>query len=98
MNYADHSRRHRRIAILRWLNDSPGYTSNAAMIHDVLLRFGITSTRDQVTTELAWLAENGFVACDPAAPFVVATATTRGVEIATGMATHPEIQRPSPRA
>lgn len=91
--------RHRRLAILRFLEVSPGYTSNASILTDVLNsdQIGINTSRDQATTELSWLAENGFVTLGGRADFRVATATARGVEIALGRATHPDIQRPSPR-
>ncbi|MDT8856443.1 hypothetical protein RNZ50_15725 [Paracoccaceae bacterium Fryx2] len=91
-------RQHRRLAILRFLADSAGYTSNASIVLDVLHKLGITSTRAQVTTELVWLREQGLVACDPRAEFIVATATVGGVEIAQGLSVHPDIQRPKPRA
>lgn len=92
--------RHRRLAILRFLEASPGYTSNVSILTDVLNsnQIGINTTRDQTSTELGWLAENGFVTLGGREDFRVATATARGVEIAMGRTTHPEIQRPGPRA
>lgn len=95
--YADTLRRHRRLAILRHLAHCAEYTSNASILVDVLRGVGVTSTRSQVVTELAWLAENGFAVLDDRGDFVIATATDRGAEIAQGLATHPEIQRPRPR-
>lgn len=91
--------RHRRIAILRFLEASPGYTSNVSILNDVLNsdQIGINTSRDQTTTELTWLAENGFVTLGGREEFRVATATARGIDIALGRATHPEIQRPGPR-
>ena len=97
MSYSETIRKHRRLAILRHLEACVDYTSNASILVDVLDGVGVTSTRDQVITELAWLKENGFVAYEDRAEFIVVEATRRGVEIATGRATHPEIQRPSPR-
>lgn len=94
--YANTVRKHRRLAILRHLEALPEYTSNASILQDVLAGVGLPSTRDQVTTEIAWLKEQGFVAATGEA-FVVVAATARGVEIARGLATHPDIQRPSPR-
>ena len=91
--------RHRRLAILRFLEVSPGYTSNVSILTDVLNsdHVGIKTSRDQTATELAWLAETGFVTLAGREDFRVATATGRGVEIALGRATHPDIQRPGPR-
>ncbi|GAB5433150.1 MAG: hypothetical protein EpisKO_25200 [Epibacterium sp.] len=98
MSYADELRKHARIAILRFLEDAPRYTSNVSMLATQLPRVGIAFTRDQVTTEAHWLKEQGLVDLEDHAGFVVIAATTRGVEIAQGIARHPEIQRPRPGA
>ncbi|PCH70271.1 MAG: hypothetical protein COC12_08430 [Rhodobacteraceae bacterium] len=98
MSYAETLRRHRRLAILRHLEGCMDYTSNASILVDVLDGVGVTSSRDQVVTELAWLKENGFISYEDRVDFIVAEATRRGVEIARGIATHPDIQRPGPRA
>lgn len=97
MSYANEVRKHRRLSILRFLKDSPEYTSNASLLSDVLRGLGVNSTFDQVVTELTWLQEQDFVRFDPHATYPVVTATGRGIEIAAGIATHPEIQRPRPR-
>lgn len=91
--------RHRRLAILRFLEQSPTFTSNVSILTDVLNSnaIGIDTTRDQTTTELAWLAEQGLVTLGGQTDFRVATATSRGADVALGRATHPDIQRPSPR-
>jgi len=98
-DYLEHVGRHRRLAILRFLEQSAGYTSNVSIVTDVLNsnKIGLTTSRDQTTTELSWLAENGFVTLGGDAAFRVATATARGIDIALGRAVHPDIQRPSPR-
>ncbi len=98
-SYAETMERHRRLAILRFLQASPTYTSNVSILTDVLngSDIGIDTSRAQTTTTLHWLAETGFVTIGGNADFVVATATARGVDIALGRATHPEIQRPAPR-
>jgi len=98
-DYIEHVSRHRRLAILRFLEASPGYTSNVSILTDVLNseQIGINTSRDLTTTELAWLAESGFVTLGGQPDFRVATATARGVDIALGRATHPSIQRPGPR-
>lgn len=98
MSYNNTIRKHRRLAILRHLEGCNDYTSNASILVDVLDGVGVTSSRDQVITELAWLKDNGFVTYEDRAEFIIAEATRRGVEIARGQAAHPEIQRPSPRA
>jgi hypothetical protein len=89
--------KHRRLAILRHLEAIPEYTGNASILQDVLKGLGLASSRDQIVTELSWLREQGLVEFDPRAEFVVVSATARGVDIARGLATHPDIQRPNPR-
>lgn len=98
-DYAETLSRHRRLAILRFLEASAGYTSNVSILTDVLNseQIGISTSRDQTATELAWLAETGCVSLGGQPEFRVATATARGVDIALGRATHPSIQRPGPR-
>jgi hypothetical protein len=97
-DYGDTLRKHRRLAILRHLEAIEEYTGNVAILQDVLRGLGLPSTRDQVVTEIMWLKEQGFVTTLASQDFIVVTATARGVEIARGLATHPDIQRPSPRA
>lgn len=72
-DYGDTLRRHRRLSILRHLSACAEYTSNASILVDVLRGVGVPSTRAQVVTELAWLAENGFAAIDDRGDFVIAT-------------------------
>lgn len=96
-DYSDTLCRHRRIAILRFLEASGGYTANSSILTDTMQALGVTSTYDQVVTDLEWLAEQRFVTLVRDGDFVVAMATARGVEIALGRATHPGVQRPRPR-
>jgi hypothetical protein len=97
-DYGQMIRKHRRLAILRFLKDCDGYAANSSILRDVLNGVGVSSTADQVTTELAWLREQGMISLDDLGSLMLATATTRGVEIAQGLASHPDIQHPSPKA
>ncbi|MFN3938719.1 MAG: hypothetical protein ACK4KW_14215 [Gemmobacter sp.] len=90
-------RRHRRLAILRHLRECAGYTANGSILYDVLNGVGVTSTHDQLTTELVWLRDQGMVEIEDLGFALLATATTRGIEIAAGLASHPDVQRPRPR-
>ena len=91
-------REHARITILRFLEDAPRYTSNLSVLGALLPQYGLEMTRDQIRGELAWLAEQGLIATEEAAGLVIATATVRGVEVAQGIARHPGVRRPGPRA
>jgi hypothetical protein len=94
--YEETLRREARLAILRFAEGAPKYTTNALMLVQMLHEVGIGYTRDQVVTELTWLAEQGLVTLEDHGPFLVATAQVRGVEIAQGIARHPEIARTRP--
>lgn len=94
MAYADTVRKHRRLCILRALSDASLYTSNASILQDMCIGFGVPTNRSQMITELAWLKDSGFVTYDDREEFLVVTATASGVEVSQGKTTHPEIQRP----
>lgn len=96
-SYGDMVRKHRRLAILRHLEEVSEYTANASILTDVLRGVGVGGTRDQVVTEIVWLRDQGFVTADDHEDFVIVTATHRGLEIARGETSHPDIQRPRPR-
>lgn len=96
-DYGHFQRRHQRLAILRHLEAIPEYTGNASILQDVLRGLGLPMSRDQVTSELVWLKEQGFVTFGEVSDFIVVSATGRGIDIARGLASHPDIQRPSPR-
>lgn len=86
---------HARIAILRLLEDAPGYTSNHSLITDVLRGYGLGLSRDQVAGQLSWLAEQGLVSLEHKGQLILAKATMRGLEVARGEARHPGVKRPS---
>lgn len=90
-------RLHRRLAILRFLKDCAEYSANGSVIKDVLNGISVGSTSAQVTTELVWLRDQGMVTLEDLGFALLATATVAGLEIASGIATHPDVQRPSPR-
>ena len=94
--YAETLSKHRRLTILKFLADSSEYTSNASILVDVCNGFGVTSSRDQVMGDLDWLQEQGMATFDDNGSFRVATATSRGVEIALGKARHVGVHRPRP--
>lgn len=98
MAYSNMLRKHRRLCILRALADAALYTSNASILQDMCVGFGVSTNRSQMITELTWLKDNDFVTYDDREEFLVVTATNSGVEVARGKQTHREIQRPRPEA
>lgn len=99
MSYRDHFAAHLRLTILRVLAEAPGYKANSSILTSAADGLGVPATRDQVRGEIAWLQEQRLLTSEePASGLVVATATERGLDVAAGRATHPGVQRPSPRA
>lgn len=97
MAYAEHFSKHLRIALLRVLNAAPSCRANSSILHSALPEVGLTPTRDQIKTELAWLAEQQLLTADDHNGLVVATLTERGMDVAEGRTVVPGVQRPTPR-
>ena len=95
-SYTNTLSKHRRLTILRFLAGSPEYTSNASILVEVCDSFGVTSTRDQVAGDIAWLSEQGMVTYEENEGFMVVTTTARGIEISKGKARHDGVKRPRP--
>lgn len=87
-----------RITILRLLEGLPGRAANESILTDSVRDFGIMASRDQVVGQIAWLAEAGLVIADEIGGLTLATITKRGVDVAQGIATHPGVKRPAPKA
>ncbi|MFL1515276.1 VpaChn25_0724 family phage protein [Pseudomonas prosekii] len=92
--YTDYLCQDRRLVILRLLVEMPGYRANSSVLNTALDNFGHTASRDQVKTELHWLAEQGALTLADVGPVLVATLTERGQDIAAGRARVPGIKRP----
>lgn len=92
--YADFLRQDYRLVILRLLVEMTGYRANSSVLAMALDNYGHTLSRDQVKTELHWLAEQGALTLTDVGPVLVATLTERGQDIAAGRARVPGIKRP----
>lgn len=93
-DFATHLSHDRRLVILRLLADMQAYRANSSVLTMALQQFGHACTRDQVKTELAWLAEQHLVKLEDLGPVLVATATERGMDVAAGRAMVPGVARP----
>lgn len=92
-------REHQRAVILRALEATQGGAANDSVLSLVLDEFGYRLSRDQVRSELAWLADQGLVAVDIVGDNThVATLTEHGAEVATDRARQPGVRRPSMRS
>jgi Fe2+ or Zn2+ uptake regulation protein len=96
MNFAQRMTENRRTCILKTLESAPGYKSNESLLHMMVNDFGLTSSRDQVRAELAWLAEQGLLDLEEIAGIYVVQITLRGVDVARGHAVVPGVKRPEP--
>jgi hypothetical protein len=97
MGFADTLTEHRRLIILRALEDPKiGPTCNDSILQSICNEFGCRTSRDQVKTAVAWLEEQGLVKFKEQGTAYVVTITGRGMEAATGLLTVPGVKRPSP--
>ncbi len=86
---------HRRLTIVKHLEKSARFTSNASILTDVANGLGVPSSRAQINAALFWLDEHGLVTNVVTDGFMVVTATPRGCEVALGHVVHPGVKRPS---
>lgn len=83
-----------RLVVLRLLADMPAYRANSSVLTIALDRFGHTASRDQIRTEIQWLAEQGLLTVEDIGAVLVATITERGADVARGRAQVPGVARP----
>lgn len=86
----------RRLVLLRVLDRAPGNEANHYILREALDSMGHNVSRDVVRTELAWLAEQGFVTIEEVGSMAVACLTGRGHDVANGRAVVPGIKKPVP--
>ena len=98
MSYASMVEQHRRRAILGHLAGCADYTSNDAILFDVVNGLGITTSRDQLAASLAWLAEAALLTQEQASgDLTLLRATARGADVAVGRTHHPGVRRSTPK-
>ena len=99
MGYVDAITANIRLIILRELEQTNGYSSNDSVLKMVLEKWGQNVSRDRVRTELAWLADQALVSLIPLGESGAqrVTITERGLDVGTGAASVPGVQRPGPR-
>lgn len=93
-HYSEFLREDIRLVMLRLLSEMVGYRANSSVLAMGLDKYGHALSRDQVKTELHWLAEQGALTVTDVGPVLVATLTERGQDIAAGRARVPGIKRP----
>lgn len=92
--YADFLRKDMRLVLLRILLEMPGYRANSSVLATMLHQLGHAPTRDQVKTELRWLAEQGLITLDEVVSVLVCTLAERGQDVAEGRAVVDGVAKP----
>lgn len=96
MSFKDHLKQDMRLVVLRLLDEMPQYRSNSSVLGVGLDRFGHCFSRDQVKTELHWLAEQGLLEIEEdLGSVMVVKLTERGLDVATGRVKTNGVNRPS---
>lgn len=90
---SDTMRRARRRVILEILASTPDGQSGELFIEPVLNSRRIRSDRDQVRTELAWLADQGLIAIEEVSGEMFGTILAGGRAIAEAKRVHPDIEK-----
>lgn len=97
MSYSEHVAEHRRLAMLKVIAESDGYSCNEFMLGELLNDdYGHRIGTDSIRTELAWLAEQGLIKLRTTSDVQIATLTYRGSDVAIGKAVVPGVKRPGP--
>ena len=96
--FAEHFNKSFRLALLRLLEEAPAYQANAPVLQKAAGSMGFSVSRDQVMTQLDWLAEQGLIRIEEIGPVRVAHLTDRGHDVAKGYITSTGVERPSPRS
>ena len=85
-----------RLKILQLLRKTNGYALNHQVIADALESMGLNFSRDQVRSELGWLAEQRALTICDVGTMIVAELTERGHDVAKGVSQIRGIDRPLP--
>ena len=95
-NFSEFVKQEIRLVILRLLCEMPQYRSNSSLINSGLHQFGLSCSRDQITTEIHWLKDQGYLEIEAAAGSVlVVKLTSCGEDVACGRSRVPGIKKPS---
>ena len=92
--YADFLRKDMRLVLLRILLEMPSYRANSSVLSGMLHQLGHSPTRDQVKTELRWLAEQGLIGLDEVGSVLVVQLSERGQDVAEGRAVVDGVAKP----
>ena len=84
----------RRLSLLLVLLESSGYSANAFLMRDAAEQiYGHVASNDQVSTDIAWLTEQGLMTSKTVGRVTLATLTRRGEDVASGRASVPGVKK-----
>ncbi len=89
-------RRHRALAILRFLARSPEYRSNENVVMDWFRHLALTCTRAEFRELASFLEREGLVRSENGEGIQVLTLMGKGLEFAQGRDFSEDIERPGP--
>ena len=96
MSFKNHLIEDMRLVVLRTLSEMSSYRLNSSVLHSFITRYGHSFSRDQLRTELHWLAEQGLIVIEENSENVlVVKLTERGADVASGRAITHGVKRPS---
>ncbi|WP_144981148.1 VpaChn25_0724 family phage protein [Halomonas sp. C22] len=99
MNYNDYQTEGRRLCILRILSRRTQFTTNEYSLNDELKgAYAHIVSTDRLRSDLAWLEEQDLVILQSPRAGLVITLTSRGGDVADGLATVPGVAKPRPGA
>ncbi|WP_354624852.1 ArsR family transcriptional regulator [Psychromonas sp. MME2] len=88
---------HQRLVVLRLLSEDLGYDLNESILQDGLGVYSLSISRDALRTQLAWLEEQDCIELTVLQNGThLAKLTSRGLDVAKGLAIQPGIKRPRP--
>ena len=98
MSFESFEVEHQRLLVLQALESDPDYSHNEYVLSRYLQSRGHGISSDRLSTELAWLAEQGLLQLEAVAGFAVVKLTRRGEDVALGRTRVPGVARPRPGA
>ena len=96
MNYSETVSADRRLLILQVLRSAYAYTAPLVLMRKFMSSAARPVSADLLATDLAWLGEQGLIDCKTTEGELIATLTTRGSDVASGLAIIPGVRRPEP--
>ena len=93
MNFSTKVTERRRLDILLLLAQSPEYETSQMMLYQAL---PVAASADAISSDMAWLEEQGLVTLHNVSAITLARITQRGLDVAQGRSRCPGVAKPLP--